>query len=754
MKSPLPLRAIFLALGLVLTRPCAAQTGSNWNISGSGPQSQFETENGTNYFTHGVMVSNETAVVTADTAAANELTGDVDAQGDVTILDHGHIWRGTNFIYNFKTGQVRAGRFKTFQTPFALAGENLHGRTNADYTATNAIISPDDVEKPAYTIRAKRIIIEPGVRFRAYHAWLYLGPMPVFYYPYYQRSLKQNQNNFEFSPGDRSIFGPYLLSAYNWYGYEHFDGTLHVDEREKRGLAAGPDLLFHFGDAGDAALKYYFADDHDPMADGLDVPDLKHHRQRASLAYNVAPWTNTTLKVIGNYQSDPLVIRDFFENEYNENVQPRSFAEGTRLGDNYVLDAMAEPRLVDFFETVERLPDVRLEELRQQVGVTPIYYESETSAGYYNRAFSNTNIIPNALGLYPAVGPVTNTPSYMAGRADTVHQLTLPETFFGWLNVTPRLAGRLTYYSDVTGLNVHTNEQVRAAMETGMDVAFKASRVYEGAESSLLDVHELRHIIQPEVDYGYAPAPTRSASQVPQFDYQAPSLRLSPIEFPEYNSIDSLTSQNVLRLMLRNRLQTKRDGRIDTLLDWAIYTDWNISPGTNASFADLYNDIVFRPRSWLTLASSTRYDLQDPQWREAINSLTIQPTTVWSLTLNYYYLMNNDPEFLAYTGQTLPGHNLVGASFYYRLNENWAMNILERYEAQNGDFQEQDYTVYRDFRSWTGALTFRLTQGPGQPDDYTVAFTFSLKSFPRFNEAGEPPLDRLNTSSVTDPLMN
>ena len=49
-------------------------------------------------------------------------TGDIVAEGDVTILDHGHIWRGTNFIYNAKTGDVRTGTFKTVQTPFAVSG--------------------------------------------------------------------------------------------------------------------------------------------------------------------------------------------------------------------------------------------------------------------------------------------------------------------------------------------------------------------------------------------------------------------------------------------------------------------------------------------------------------------------------------------------------------------------------------------------------------------------------------------------------
>ena len=237
-----------------------------------------------------------------------------------------------------------------------------------------------------------------------------------------------------------------------------------------------------------------------------------------------------------------------------------------------------------------------------------------------------------------------------------------------------------------------------------MDFSLKASRVYRDAESSFWDVHELRHIIEPDINYAYVPAPSRAPSQLPQFDSELPSLRLLPMEYPDYNSIDSIDKQNFLRLTLRNILQTKRGDGVEEFVNWAVYTDWNLTPGTNHTFSDLYSDLAFRPRSWLILDSSLRYDLPDHRWRDAINTLTLNPNSTWSLALSYRYLMNNDPEFLTAPGQSLPGHNLFGVSARYRLNENWGVHIAERFEAQNGTLQEQDYTLYRDLRSWTGGL--------------------------------------------------
>ena len=71
---------------------------------------------------------------------------------------------------------------------------------------------------------------------------------------------------------------------------------------------------------------------------------------------------------------------------------------------------------------------------------------------------------------------------------------------------------------------------------------------------------------------------------------------------------------------------------------------------------------------------------------------------------------------------------------FYRLNDNWGFRATHDFNAQEGRLQQQFYTIYRDMRSWTGALTFRvIDNGNGQPRDYTVAFTFSLKANPRYH---------------------
>jgi hypothetical protein len=47
-----------------------------------------------------------------------------------------------------------------------------------------------------------------------------------------------------------------------------------------------------------------------------------------------------------------------------------------------------------------------------------------------------------------------------------------------------------------------------------------------------------------------------------------------------------------------------------------------------------------------------------------------------------------------------------------------------------GRLQEQYYTLYRDLRSFTGSLTFRVVDDVNGSTDFTISFAISLKASP------------------------
>lgn len=496
-----------------------------------------------------------------------------------------------------------------------------------------------------------------------------------------------------------------MLNSYHWFPTENVDLAVRADYRERRGWGYGPDMHYDLGQWGKGGGIYYRIDDHgtdiDPVTKNVD-----EQRHRLTFSHQITLRTNLTVKALINEQSDPYVTRDFFEFEYRQHAQPPSLFEINQTWPNFALDFLALGQMDDFFQSTDRLPDIKLSGIRQQLGVSPFFYESETSLGYFR--------------FRPGFDGGTN---YAAFRADTFHQILLPKTFFGWLNFTPRVGGRFTYYSETEGLGSTMPAQDREVFNTGAETSFKTSRVWPGVENKFFDMNGLRHIIEPSVNYVFVPRPNRPPEELPQFDTEIPSLRLLPIDFPDYNAIDSIDSQNVFRFSVRNKIQTKRAGQVDNLVNWAVYTDWRVNPKPGQStFADVFSDVDFRPRTWLTLNSETRYDIANERFRAANHQVTITPNDVWSVTLGHRYF-RDDPVYG-------PGNSLIYDSIYYRLNQNWGFRMSHHYEASDGLMEERSYTIYRDLRSWTSALTFRFRKQRAGPNDFTVAVTFSFKAFP------------------------
>jgi len=176
-------------------------------------------------------------------------------------------------------------------------------------------------------------------------------------------------------------------------------------------------------------------------------------------------------------------------------------------------------------------------------------------------------------------------------------------------------------------------------------------------------------------------------------------------------------------LGLRNILQTKRDGQLEDLVNWNVLLDWRLDPRAGqGNFNDLYSALSFRPRTWLTAESQLRYDVDRGDLDLAFHQLTFSPNDRWSWGISHWYLR---------AGFVSPDENdFIASTLYYRVNDNWGLRAAHTFNASDGRLQEQDYTIMRDLRSWTAALSFRVFNNAGSSADFTVAFSFSLKAVP------------------------
>lgn len=654
--------------------------------------------------------------LTAERARINESTGEVVASGDVLFTQGPQIWSGESIWGNLKEQQWNSDEFRAGRAPAFAGGERLTATGEGQWhEIEGGYVTTSDLQDPTYRIAAKTIRFNPNERIITRNAVLYAGRVPIFYFPYYNKNLDADANQFFFTPGYRKIFGPFLMTEYQWkWSPENktwrAEGIFHTDYRSKRGIGLGPDVDLTTRRFGDWSLKGYYAPDEQPGME-IDGDPIARDRHRLWLTHDIEFQNGVESLFVLRQQSDSQLLREYFESDYRLNVQPSSFWEVSQRWRNMHLSVLTQAQVNPFQETTERLPDIKLSISRAQLGVTPLFYEGENSMAYLRRRY--------ALG---ATGR-----DYEAWRTDSFHQILYPKTFFGWLNVTPRIGGRWNYYSDTTseGQTI-LKSQNRWIGVTGVEFSAKATRVWKGIENKALDLKDLRHIVEPMFNYAFTPNPTTGSWRLPQFDREFASLKLLPIDFPDYNSIDTIDASNTVRLGLRNKLQTWREEKISTWVQSALFIDWRLDKRSGqATFSNLYSDLDFKPREWMTFTSETRYDPSSGVFREANHYMTLEPNPFWAASLGHRYLDGNDPILAPALGS-----NLIYTGLYLRLTENWGLNTRHYFEARDGTLEDQYYTFYRDLESWTTGITFRVRESRTGPTDFSIAITLSLKAAP------------------------
>jgi lipopolysaccharide assembly outer membrane protein LptD (OstA) len=717
--TPLGLAVLLTAaaLGQDATPPSAAASpGSTnaplqWVITSADGQGEVELDRKTNIATarNGVIARYGSAVLTARQIRLSPNSTFLEAEGDVSVQmtrpDGGTVlWRGQRVRYDYVHRTIEADQFRFGQAPYFAAGEQLRGgQTNQIQTAIEAMVTTDDVDDPAFRLKARAITVTDNKTVTAEDATVFAGSMPIFYFPRYTETLGKRRFFWSATPGYRNLWGGFVLGSFNQNWNDQVQTALELDYYSKRGPGIGPSVNYDLGKWGQGQGQFYYVNDRDPGNDFFGNP-ISEHRERVYFTHTANPWDDFYAKAAVRYQSDANIIHDFFEDEYRANTQPLTLLEGQQLWKNFSMGVSVVPQVNSFQQQVTRLPELSVNGARQQLGPTPFYYESQSSAGYLEFRggdYSSTN--------------------YAAFRADSLHQILLPYNAFGWLNIEPRVGGRYTHYSDATGIDL--DAQNRWMLNTGAEVSAKASALWRGVENETLELNGLRHVIQPSFNYTYVPTPNVLPSEIPQFDRRVPSLELEPVNFPDNNSIDSLGYRNVVRLSLFNLLQTKRGGMVQPFVSWQLYTDWNVGelePGQN-TFSDAYSRIYWQPRTWIGYANLVRYDVAANRIAEFDNVVRLTPNDVWSWTLGNRYIVA-DPDL------GMLDSRLYYSSLAYRMNENWSLRMTQQYEAETQTMEAQYYTLSRDFRSWVGALTVRIRDNGPNGIDWTIGVAFQLKA--------------------------
>ena len=671
----------------------------------------------------------------ADYAQYNSSTHEITAEGHVRIYRDVNIYLADHGVYNIDTKQIRATNVRTESDPYFIGGENVTEISENGYRIENGTFTTHDSPDANFHLRAHTIRVYEKDRVVFQNVTLYVGKVPIFWWPYLYQSLS-DAFSFSISPAFLSSWGPSLLTQVTFPITDNIKGRVRLDYRVRRGVAIGFEADMNYGkdDTSWAKLKTYYLQDQNPLLNQTNEPrkDVPTGRYRISLE-DKTEFTDDIYGIVNVTKlSDPFVMQDFYQSEFRINPVPDNVVALAKTDPFYTLTGIARFQANEFFDQTERLPEVVLDIKRHALFGGPVFYEGESGFADLRRKFPNDSEFE----------------SYSSTRFDTFHQLTYPNTYFGWLSIVPRVGFRGTYYGESrdlgktifpVDLNPFTPDFIlpdptlahpiafggdtfRTVFNAGTEASFKISRTWEEVQSRTLGLDGLLHVVQPFTNFSYVSENGPDPAAILQFDRFLPSTQLRAIDFPQFTSIDSIDNWTVWRVGVRNRLETRRDDQTITWFEVDTFVDVNFENSFDRTpYSNLFNNIRFAPLPWATFTVGSQVPAFDKGFTEVNTSLSVQPIANLQLSLSHRYL-NDNPSFL--------DSSLFVVGGYYRLNDNWGFGAQEIYEEATGVLEQQRYSVYRDLTNWVASFGAVIRDNDGVKE-YGVLFTFTLKAFPK-----------------------
>jgi len=462
--------------------------------------------------------------------------------------------------------------------------------------------------------------------------------------------------------------------------------------------------------------------------------------------------------------SDRDFMQDFYPLENMTNPQPDNNVTLTKLDDVYTWSLVTRWQMNSFQETTERQPEAAFDFKQEPLFGLPVFYDGTTALGQLNRNFAQ-----DSYGV-----------DYGATRFDTFHQISAPQTLWGWLSAVPKVGIRGTFYSQggsfqgsngvinpfpyaytangntngnanvpVGNALVTSGNVIRPIFNAGLENSFKISRSFEGIQSRMLGLDGVRHVFQPYSNLSYAYAGGPNVNQVFQFDrllpnnpnsptksgYQPSSTQLEPLDFPQFAAIDAIDTWAIWRLGVRNRLQTRRDGDTHDWFYLDSFADVNgINPYFNGPISNFNNRFIFVPVSWLNLRVGSQVPLTSDGFTEINTDFNVMPTRNFSFGFGTRYIDN-------YNGSSNDNQYPINA--FCKLNDHWSVSgqgIYNQAAANNNSTGSaliyQRYMIHRDLSSWIVSFgaEVRANQGTatqGGQNLYGALLTFTLKDLPQ-----------------------
>ncbi|HVW07743.1 MAG TPA: LPS assembly protein LptD [Bryobacteraceae bacterium] len=513
------------------------------------------------------------ATLKADAVDYDEKQGIATATGRVYYRDYiqNEILYASSATYNTNT---ESGEFKdvrgymkakivarpgllTSQEPFYFEAVSVD-KLPDKYVLHDSFITDCEMPHPWWTMSSKTIDYYPGDHAIAHDAVYHFRGFPVFFFPWFHKSLKTEPRKSGFltpNIGNSSVRGFMLgLGYYQTIG-RSMDVTYVFQDFTKRGSAHNIDFRGRPTSRSDFNLIFYGVQDRGIEQGGtlLKAP-----------GYSI---TGTGKLEFGNgwvaRGSVDYLSSYLFHQQFTDSFTQAVISEAQSMGylekhfGSYTFDVSAT-RTENFLDTtpgnsveIRSLPESELNTGYQQLtgGAVPLYYTLHADLGLFHRVEPKPQGQPS---------PYYYSTSQFSARAEFEPSIATAFHFAGF-TLLPEATLHERYYSQTLSNYVVSNTNLlRNAPEGKLDLIFPSiARIFN---RKTIFGDKLKHVIEPRVRYDYV-------TGVPDFN---DTLLFDPT--------DLLTDTREMQFGITNRIYAKRGNTVTELFSWDVSGKYYFDP--------------------------------------------------------------------------------------------------------------------------------------------------------------------------------
>ncbi|MBN2753916.1 MAG: LPS-assembly protein LptD [Candidatus Goldbacteria bacterium] len=194
-----------------------------------------------------IILKQEGTSLFADRIYINNETGDVSAEGNVLFISGDSKVQTDRMYYNIKTKSAYTKDVHLIRHPWIARGKKMM-KDGKKWELETPVFTTCDREHPHYRMEASMIYLYEDDKIEAWNTVVYIGMVPVFYFPYFAYPLKGRQAPFDFKFGHNDYSGWYVYTKYNFYfDYLNF-GSVGFDYLEKQGNRYSLGLNYGFNE--------------------------------------------------------------------------------------------------------------------------------------------------------------------------------------------------------------------------------------------------------------------------------------------------------------------------------------------------------------------------------------------------------------------------------------------------------------------------------------------------------------------------